>query len=53
MSWLTQALTLGLALALISDLGRRKRIVILFDVTQTCATLPGSVQGSCEANLRA
>src|SRR6266498_1179425 len=33
-SLLTQALTLGFALASISDLGRRNRIVIVFDVTQ-------------------
>ena len=35
MSWFTHALTLGLALASISALGRRKRIVMVFDVTQT------------------
>jgi len=34
MSLLTQALTLGLALASISALGRRNRIVIVFGVTQ-------------------
>ena len=34
MSLLTQALTFGLAAASISDFGRRKRIVMVFDVTQ-------------------
>lgn len=34
MSLLTQAFTLGFARASISALGRRNRIVIVFDVTQ-------------------
>src|ERR1039458_8455891 len=34
MSLLTQALRLGLALASISALGRRRRMVMVFDVTQ-------------------
>jgi hypothetical protein len=33
-SWFTQAFTFGFALASISALGRRKRIVMVFDVTQ-------------------